>query len=97
MIELAEVSERALAELPVHKRGLDQPLTIVERAVDLERRNVTTQRRELLLLNLADLPFRVEYDYVDTLHVQKPVGYGAARIADVATSTVTRSPPRPRK
>ena len=72
---------KALAELPVHKRGLDQPLTIVERAVDLERRNVTTQRRELLLLNLADLPFRVEYDYVDTLHVQKPVGYGAARIA----------------
>ena len=68
-------------ELRIRKGALDQPLAVVERAFDLQRRDVASQRRELLLLNVAYAPFGVEYHYVDALDAEKPVGHGAARVA----------------
>ena len=68
-------------QFPIEESAFDQPLAVVERAVDLKGRNVPAERRKLFFLDLADLAFRVEHHDVDALHAEETVGYGAAGIA----------------
>ena len=51
LIELALRQPRARAQRRVGKRLLGQPLAIVERAGDRDRRDVAAERRELRLLD----------------------------------------------
>ena len=66
----------------VVREGLfDQPLAIIERAFDLQRTDVASQRGELPLLKRAHLAPGVEHDGLDAGHVEECVRHGAAGVA----------------
>ena len=69
-----------LVQLSVHEGVLNQRLAIVEDTIDLNGRNVLTQRGELALLNGADLALRIKHIDVDALYTEETVGDGRAGI-----------------
>ena len=68
-------------QLVVHEGRLDQPLAVVEDAIDLDGGDVLSEGGELALLNGADLALGVEHVDVDAVDAEEAVGHGRAGVA----------------
>ena len=79
-------------EVRVHESALDEGLTVVEHAVDLNSRNVLPERSELALLDGRHLALGVEDVDVDALHAEETVGDGRTRIAGGGHKDIDRRP-----
>ena len=68
------------AQLLVDKGAFHQSLTIVECSVDLNRRDVLSERRELTFLNGTDFSFWIKHIYPNSFDSQKAIGHSTTRI-----------------
>jgi hypothetical protein len=73
--------EEGVVEFLIQEGLFDEALAVVERAVDLDGRDVPAERRKLFFLNLADLAFGIEDADLDAGDAEKTVGNGATRVA----------------
>ena len=78
-------------KLLVHKGGLDQCLTVVKCPVDFNRRYIPSQCRELRLLYMTHLSFRIKHVNVYAIHSEKAVGHCAAGIARCGHKHIDRA------
>ena len=69
------------AQLVVGERLLDQPLAVVERAVNRHGEDVVAERRHLRFLDVADLALRIEHDDARVGNAVERLRDGAAGVA----------------
>ena len=77
-------------ELSVGQQSLHYCLAIIETPVHSHGMDVLAQSRHLTLLETADLPFRIEYGHIDTVHLVEAIGHGAAGVAGSGGNDIDR-------